>query len=418
MSDTGPYPPMPDFAINYAMVARLSGSAPEADLRRAIDRLWTRHPLLLPGGEQQRIPLQVLDGGPDDWRAAATEELRNGDWDHVHGPFLRFTLLRRAGGADLIGAFHHGQCDGMSGMYVLRDVIRMWGDPALELPPVPAPLEIMKLIPRGVTENPWVKIKLEITVAALRVAGFARRLFPPKPRIARAWTGEGQPPSARLILLPYTFSAERTSALAERCRAEGTTVYAAVAAAWLRANAARMADRKTWKRRVSCPVSLRGRFPQPVPDVAGQYMAVVDIDVDCAPRRPFWEVARSLKKDLLRATSDGNVFMMPLGFHAIDTRCSPREGQSIAEVVFLGPPRYDFSITNIGRLDFPVKAGALRVEAFHNLVNSSEYEKTVNMNSFDGRLNFALLLRESLMTPDEAWELLEAAVGLLDEAVK
>jgi NRPS condensation-like uncharacterized protein len=342
------------------------------------------------------------------------EELRNSQWNEKQGPFARFVLLERADGADLIGVFNHRACDGMSGVYVMRDILQMWGDPALELPALPAPPEVGTLIPQAVLENPKVKIRLEITVAVLRALGLRHRLFPPRHTSVAPWTGEGLPPERRLIVEMRTLSKEQSARLAERCRAENTSVYAAAVTAVMRAFAAQLPQGSSWKRRISCPVSLRGKLRAPVDEVVGQYLALANnLKVDCAPGRGFWEVAREVKDELKRKTSAENVFLFPLTMQTLGQRCSPREMGAVAGAFFGGPVEYDFSITNLGRLDFPAQAGALKVEAFYNLVNTSEYEKTIGMNSFDGRLSFIFALRESSMRPEAAKRLLDEALDAL-----
>ena len=403
-----------DFSINYVMIVQISGRAAEADLRRALKRLPLRHRLLAPDPEHSLCALRVeKDCGAGDWRGVMVEELRNSQWDEKQGPFARFVLLEREGGADLIGVFNHRACDGMSGVYVMRDILQMWGDPALELPALPVPPEVGTLIPQAVLENPKVKIRLEITVAALRALGLKHRLFPPRHTSVAPWTGEGLPPERRLIVEMRTLSKEQSTRLAERCRVEGSTVYAAAVTAFMRAFAAQLPQGSSWKRSISCPVSLRERLRAPVDEVVGQYLALANLDVDCAPGREFWEVARELKGELKRKTSAENVFLFPLTMQTLGQRCSPREMGAVAGAFFGGPVRYDFSITNLGRLDFPTQIGALKVEAFYNLVNTSEYEKTLGMNSFDGRLSFIFALRESNMRPEAAKRLLDEAMEVL-----
>ena len=80
--------------------------------------------------------------------------------------------------------------------------------------------------------------------------------------------------------------------------------------------------------------------------------------------------------------------------------------------------RYDFSVTNLGRVDLPIKAGRFELEAFTNLVNASEYERTICVNTFNGKFTTTLLFRESKMDLPCAEKLKKLAALQLPEAVR
>jgi hypothetical protein len=104
--------------------------------------------------------------------------------------------------------------------------------------------------------------------------------------------------------------------------------------------------------------------------------------------------------------------MMPLMFGAF----SKDEIMEVAKVFFGRPVKYDFSITNLGRLDFPGEVGPLQIESVYNLVNSSEHESTVGVNTFGGRMTLILIFRESKMTPQAGEQLMADALQQLAEA--
>jgi hypothetical protein len=138
---------------------------------------------------------------------------------------------------------------------------------------------------------------------------------------------------------------------------------------------------------VSSPVSLRPRLIQPVPEAAGMYLSTVETRLDCRPGSGFWDRARQFHSNYNRASTDEEVFLMPLMLGALSRHLTKEEMAEAARIYFNRPVKYDFSITNLGRLVFPARAGALHIEYVHNLVNASEHERTVSVSTFEEKMS-------------------------------
>ena len=407
------------FVSNHAMVVRIRGEFTDRELQVAIDRLRPRHKALIPELEaddpvKSHFVLRILpeSQGPD-WKEVVKAELLE-PFPAGIGPFARFILLRRGVSADLVAVFHHGACDGMSGVYALRDLLTLLADPGLVLPPLDPPPNTFALIPETVKNNRRVKNKIRAFLTSFRFFLFFQRL---RRRFSPSGGGlkESSPASRRICVLTHTLTAEQTAQLAARCKAEGTTVHAALCAAWLTAFAESLEGRKSWVRSVSSPVSLRDRLS--IPETSGLFLATVVTKVNCAPGRNFWQVAREFKQKLNLATTDENVFFFPLTIGAVFSHFSGKAMKEIMPALFDRPVKYDFSVTNLGRLAIPEDNGSLHMEAFYNLVNTSDEERTVCVNTFAGRLTWSYLFRESKMDPQEAEKLVKAVLAKLFGAI-
>lgn len=408
---------------NFSIVVRVRGEFSLQQLQEALDCVRARHRLLIPGAAEDpachHFPVRTLsDAGAETWKEIVKEELRTPFADEG-GPFARFLWLQSPECSHLIGTFHHGVCDGFSGVYLLRDLLQVLGNPSLQVPALPLPPHLGSLIPKAVTANPRVKRQLRRNKMILRsMMMFGRlraRLLPqprPVPAQGSASAPGALPPNLRMCILTHTLTASQTEGLAQRCKAEGVTVHAAVCTAWLRAHAQTLPRSASRTRSVSSPVSLRKRLSQPVDETAGMFMSTAETRLRCMPGRDFWEMAREFHARLRQDAADENAFMMPLMFGAF----SKDEIMEVAKAFFSRPVKYDFSITNLGRLDFPTEIGSLQVEAFYNLVNSSEHERTVGVNTFGGRMTFILIFRESKMTPQAGGQLMADALQQLAEA--
>lgn len=408
---------------NFSIVVRVRGEISLHQLQEVLDCVRARHRLLIPGTAENpashHFPLRVLsDDREDAWKEIVKEELRT-PFAEEGGPFARFTWLRSQDRSDLIGTFHHGVCDGFSGVYMLRDILQALGNPELQVSALPPPPHLARLIPEAVTANPHVQRQLrrnKMILRAMMLFGRLRARIFPQPRPAPAQgnaSAPGElPPNQRMHILTQTLTASQTEELVRRCKAEGVTVHAAVCTAWLRAHADTLPGSASRNRSVSSPVSLRNRLAQPVDETAGMFMSTVETRLRCTPGRDFWEMAREFHARFRQDAADENAFMMPLMFGAF----SKDEIMEVAKAFFSRPVKYDFSITNLGRLNFPTEVGPLQVEAFYNLVNSSEHERTVGVNTFGGRMTFILIFRESKMTPQAGGQLMADALQQLAEA--
>ena len=432
MSETETETPFSDsqntWSTSFAMVVRIHGAFSTEQLRRALARVRGRHPSLLQRQIEEgniqafsmedppEFPLEVrADCVESDWSGVAAAELQRRF--SPEGPLARFVLLRLEDDrSDLIGIFHHWVSEGMSGMYVMRDILRLLGDPHLDLAPLPMPTSMLDLLPAGVREDPRTRFRVWWELTSLRFSLFRNRLL----RMEKArpvFLAQELALKREIHILPASLSVAQTDALLARCRAERTSVHAAICVAWLSALAETLEGPKSWVRTVSSPVNVRNRLSQPVPETSGSYLAIVETRVNCAPGRDFWQAAREFKQRLTRDSADHLLFVQELTIAKMETSF-PREQLFEAFGLFFSKNHYDFSITNLGKADIPTEVGSLAVEAFYGpLVNSMEGERTVGVSTFAGRLTFLLAFRRSGTDPAWAAKLMERVIARLGNEV-
>ncbi|WP_199430962.1 non-ribosomal peptide synthetase [Qaidamihabitans albus] len=123
-------------------VIELAEGVDPAALRRALEGVLRRHPLLRAGFRQLpdgRVVQRIAEHAELPWREAADvgealEEDRAAGFDLARPPLLRATLVR---GRELVLTLHHIVADGWSVALVLRDLLA--GYAGAELPPAPDP---------------------------------------------------------------------------------------------------------------------------------------------------------------------------------------------------------------------------------------------------------------------------------------
>jgi hypothetical protein len=207
------------------------------------------------------------------WARVVEDELGR-PFDTGTGPLARFVMVDAGDSFDLVGTYHHLVADGLSAGFVLRDVLRRLADPASDVSPVLAP-PADDLLPGR-----------RASLGDLRAV--ARQL------------GGGSPPtrpSGSLAFVAWCLGAADTSALAARCRAEHTTVHAALCVAFARALTVLGHDGPVG---IAVPADLR-RILTPSPgDAVGLYATSFVMRIDAAGRRNFWDAARGARSDVNR----------------------------------------------------------------------------------------------------------------------
>ena len=153
-----------------------------------------------------RIPLAVVEhDGAGQWIPVVEHELiQLFEWET--GPFMRVVWCRSHECSELVLVYHHMVADGLSGAYLLRDLLAYIDDPDAEVEPLPALPPMTELLPAEVKSTAHAKAIVEGMIAAagqsqgqsMTVANFLS-LPPPSLRVL---TWEMDAPASGKALFP------------------------------------------------------------------------------------------------------------------------------------------------------------------------------------------------------------------------
>ena len=130
---------------HFVFVARIEGGSISVDhvhrallavqrrhpaLRAAIDLDSHGHPRFVPADFPIRLCI-VERAGDTQWRSEVELQLQN-PFPAGHGPLLRTTLVRGESVSELILAAHHSIGDGISAMFLVRDLVESLEGHAIE----------------------------------------------------------------------------------------------------------------------------------------------------------------------------------------------------------------------------------------------------------------------------------------------
>lgn len=382
------------------LVARIQGDAAEENLRRALDLLQKKHPLLNVRVDGRSVhdlrftlegidvlPLQVIPRtSPTDWIGVHAEASTK-PFEFETRPAIRFILVHSSEVSELIILCHHMICDGMSLAYLARDLLSFLADPEREVKSVsaPAPIDLDNL-PADVSQSFLIKALVKrMNKTWLEEAVFFDQLD--YETLTHAYWNNFDH-----RILSIELSEGETTGLIARCREHGVTVNSALTPAFAGAQSD-VEGEKPYHAKIVVAASLRDRPPNPPGEGMGMYAGGVELDFRYNHKRTFWENARAFHEKIQPHYTNKKLFSDLLNWLYLEP--SMLDGlhfKKLGGLVSPESPRYEklsaFSeredvvlrilkrdhletleakhwgtaVTNLGRLDFPRQYGDLELE--------------------------------------------------------
>jgi hypothetical protein len=418
--------------MNPVVMVRCRGVLSTERVEHAIRTVQRRHPALqvrvvkdatpwFTSRDVAPVSLRVVDRrDAEHWRELVVEEL-NTPMDE-RGPLIRFVLIRDAEACELICTTDHINADGRSGLFVLRDVLRVIDEPTLRLVPLRERSCFDDYLPSG----PW-DLRLPDSLRGLwaeRVQDAMRRLDGSVLRRvqARALAAELEPELAPLRapieLVHRRYPAARTQALLDACRAHDNTMLSALMVAC--AEALAHASGHPSHALIGCitPIDIRAMLTPSVGDDFGIYAWAPTSYHPLAPKAEFWRLAARARRIVQAYRSmpalAGMRRLLDVMEFVEDTPLSDlwnRAGRMLLDGLMV--------VSNLGQVRLPEQAAGVEVESFGFFAMIPNVDFVLGVQSFRGvlELNYCCsphwmrsALVERVATRVEAT--LDAAAGL------
>lgn len=381
-------------------MARIKGTITEAGLKDALDKVQQRHvPLqyrISENEDQQpffttagtsKIPYQIIPRqGSQDW-ITAVRTASQIPFQFETDPALKVILVQSQQTSELILLCHHVLADGMSLVYLMRDLLQALGNPSQELSPLPAPEPIsLGNMPAEIKQSGIAKFFMKRINKKWQdsIVHFGQEDYQ---AITEAyWANYNHP----LLLIELTEA--ETEQLIARCRAEGTSVNSALTTAFSGAISAEIGE-ENYQPRTVVAADLRDRIPQPPSESLGVYAGGLDLKFSYDHKIGFWENARLFHSKAKPLYTNKNLFKEALTWSYLHPTLS--EAMTFKKIGSLVPPESPVSeklasfsqredvvqsilkrekledfesifvgtaITNLTRLEIPTKYGELELE--------------------------------------------------------
>lgn len=359
-------------SMQIATVARILGPLEPEQLVAGLQAVQRRHPLLAvavlesePGRPvfstcARPIPLRLLPRPSDsEWQAVA-EAQRAEPLPLREGPLLRVTALCGAEVTDLIITMHHALSDGMSGVYLVADLLGVLGLLAQGQPPLLASLPL----------RPALEELLPASFRGPRLLsrglGYARRLLGTALRRPTKLAEEAPVPlrDRRSRFRHHRLPPTLTRSLLGACRARGTTLHGALCASLLQAVSERLRPSPRHPSYLGCctPVNLRELLGSGLGAEIGLYVGPAVTFHEVSPSSSLWGLAREVRDETRREKDTGGV----LTAIAAQSRLLPRRISPEGAAQHLYHPLFGaVAVTNLGALALPERYGPLRLATLH-----------------------------------------------------
>jgi hypothetical protein len=399
--------------VNCIMTARIEGDIPANDLRLALKKVQGKHPLLRAkvveeGGQlyfsfaenPRDIPVRIVERNSDeDWRNATVAEWKT-PFNMKEGPMVRMVWIKSQGVSEFMLVGHHCICDGASLITIFKEILQVLDQPDVQLTPYSPFQSLQDLFPQEILSDRKLAVLVKVKAALFRLFALMVK------------AGNPAPPGDHYLIF-WQAGAKESAALAQRCKAEGTSPYAAMCVAFLLAF--RQVNRARFKNKVMCPVDIRRFISSIRADVMFNYAPPIPLRIDrrIDPRTGFWDLARKLKQSMSEKIGHLNAYEHLITAEELVT--------SIPKVIsFLRKSKgsYDFAFSNVGRLEMLDNYQAFRVEGLLGVTVAVPWRNatTVITTSFRGRTDIALVSNDRFLPYAEAVAIKEAAVKLLMDA--
>lgn len=409
------------WSFNFILSARVRGAIAVQQLTDALAWVQRRHPLLAvriatEDGQHPRfvsegvpnIPLRVVKRqGDEHWCQEAEAELSLPfSWNS--GPLLRVVFLQSEVVSELIITCHHSMGDGLSVIYLLRDILQEISTPATTreiLPELPSWEELI-LLSQGNISN-------HNAIATVAPTQQKRSVSDADIVLNRVSDQETNPGNKRSSILHWCLSPEETAILVSRCHEKQFSVQSVICAAFLLSMAQEMNSPEDAVHKCVSPCNVRNYVVPAIGEDFGLYISGLFTSHTLKPEISFWELAQEVKHQINDLIVPDKMFEYIRPTKAfLSTQPNP---QMVYQQM---TQKGDICVTNLGRLNIPQQFGSLYLEAIYGpIVQSSENIKIVGVATLGGKMFFTFTFSESVLSRSQAERIKAGAMQRISEAV-
>ncbi len=396
--------------VNCVFAATVEGIFSDHQVRNALAKIQNRHPLLRTnvGTTKTNVPAFVTNPEIPPIPVDVTERTSDHQWEDVSlsewerpfdlkkEPAARLIWLKSDTVSDFLVVCPHCVCDGSGFVTLMRELLLLLDDPGAELEPYEGFQSVGSLVPAPIRENRLIHWKGKL-FSTLAKGIFA--ILNPKPA----------PRAGDYYLLSHHLDKDTTNALVRKCKAEKTTVQAALCTASLLAY--RSVTGKGSRNKVISPVDIRRYLPAIGRDHLFAFAPIVELSLrQKAAENGFWPEARQMKQTLMEKAEN-----IDAGEMLFITEYFQSSTPALLNHMRSTKGSHDITISNMGVLDIPVTYHNFRVRAIHSPSVGFPWRNpnTLVVSTFAGRMDFSFCSHESFLPMIDAEKICREAMWVL-----
>jgi NRPS condensation-like uncharacterized protein len=395
---------------NIVVVLRVTGKVTLKLLEKALEKLQQRHPLLktrfeldnkgMPCITSERvgsIPIETIENSNDTetQKVFHKELVSHFDYDNKKLPLFRVSFLLNKEYSDLVLCGQHSICDGLSMVFLARDILYYLNNPSAEVEVLSAPIRNEDIFPpkirRRISKRPF---RAYLMISFLKVVhallfGFRKG----RKRLERKLAAKHDD----IQVYSWNFSEKQTEEFLKKCKQEKISVHCAICTSFL-----------PYISTINNPVNLRERLNFPIGDSYGLFASGAVFKMRYRKRKDFWSNCRRYQRKLIWNLQDRKVF----GIYKSINKSVPLSFLSKSRDIFVDivSKQNPFAITNLGsldRLDLVLDSGEFTIDSFYGAVSSTFDAITVLVFTLKKKMYFHLHYMESIHNIDDLKQLSE-----------
>jgi NRPS condensation-like uncharacterized protein len=401
------------------MMARFNQRISEESLKTSLEKAKLKYPMMSARIEQdnegnasfafdciQDFRVKVLTKKTDsEWFDQAWQEQKE-PFDLKNGPLIKFLLLSSTDSSDLVVICHHAICDGLSLVYLIKDIALFINEPTMEVQPLPVPPSISGenfvinvkpgwayRIILGYLNRSWNRVKTTFSEDDYR------QLY------KKYWE------SRDIGMTSISLSKEMTASLISRCHEEHVTVNSMLTTAFSLAQYDIEGRKQAYLKKALIAINIRKFFKNPPGDNFGFLAAGIQVDLPYG-KSGFWDIARGFNTKVKGYLAPKNVLGAMVTLNSLDptlidaiyfTAYSSFKNKTAQRLknLLLTPtdkPRRSMDITNLG--DVKISENTNLETIFFVPILSPNYEKAIGIVTAGGVLNIVMLYDRSQISTD------------------
>lgn len=353
---------------HFCLIAEVAGRTTLSDWRVALDALQQRHPMLSVSIDttynrvphfrnvpDRPIPLRVAEGDAT-WEREVEREIRT-LFDPTKAPLIRAVLILQPEHAIVILVTHHSIADGMSSVFLVRDLLAVISGQTLTRYSFPRSLD-------------------EIVGVLVRTSSAAGITF--SHDIAKKSVGSPLHVKSRVL------SQHLTGQLQERARQEGATVHGIICAV---AVAGREIDQQ-WREdplRILSPIDIRGLIG--IEDQCMDAFSAAVSAIETNYPASLWDLARHVRSTVLPfKTVEGTGSLISTVGGAMAANMDVEQGVELYRASF----SEEIMISNLGIIPYSPDFGKVALKSLWApaVLRGLESQQTLGVATINGSIHF------------------------------
>ena len=404
---------------NLAVVIRIMGNLTEESLKSVFVKLQIRHPLLkvriehddkdipwLTSENVEAIPITVVKRLDE---AHTRREFQKHlvtpfDYEKKEQPLFRITLLSSNQNSDLVLCAQHTITDGMSMVFLVRDLMKYLNYPKEKIDVLDAPANTQDIFSKKIRRTiSKTSFRAKILIILLRIYhAFLFGVGKGKKKIEETMESK----HVDLQIHSWNFSEEQTKSFLKKCKTRRISVHSAICTAFL-------PEIST----INNPVDLRNRLNFPIGESFGLFAGGTVISMKYRNKKDFWSNAQRYQRKLIWNLRDRKVFGIHRAFNkSVSLSDMSKLGILLVDILSRENP---FAITNLldlDRLGLTLEAENFSIESFYGAISNALDAMTVVVFTLRKKMYFHYIYMETHHEIDRIKQISENVIKTLLES--